>query len=231
MAPRPADRLHPPAPAAPLPDVLTTVLVFIAWISPSYWLGVILEHCFGRDPFAWVAEEFTGDWQAVAAAGVALKNLAAFNGDTAAALREGTAGAVEGWEGRSAAAEQLEQLGVELARRHRAERWPQVEADQVGVAVAGARLVGGDLHPLIQQISEGRPRAWVAILVYVSLEPRAGLLSLPLRRGGLAKVAAAVRDRIDARVHADPIAATRPLLDVAAPAARLRPHAAESRPI
>jgi hypothetical protein len=42
------------------------------------------------------------------------------------------------------AVEALEELGVEIARRHRPEGRLEIDADQVGVALGGAGLVAGD---------------------------------------------------------------------------------------
>lgn len=104
MAPPPDTRLLPPVPAQPLPDVLTEAVGFTQYISPSYWVGVIIDQLFGTDPFQWVAEEFTGDWRAVATAGAALKNLGSFNADMSATVGETATVTMSDWQGNAASA-------------------------------------------------------------------------------------------------------------------------------
>ncbi|WP_240519732.1 hypothetical protein [Amycolatopsis antarctica] len=69
------------------------------YISVSYWIGEAIELVCGVNPGEWVAEKFAGDFEAVQKAGVAVENLAMFNGDFAAAINKGLSEVADGWGG------------------------------------------------------------------------------------------------------------------------------------
>ena len=73
MGTKPADELVPPVSHDPVPDLLENVIGASQYISPSYWLGWAAEYVTGTNPWAWVAGEVAGDWEAVQKAGVAIR--------------------------------------------------------------------------------------------------------------------------------------------------------------
>lgn len=79
MAYAPAAALTVPDASPPIPDLVNNILGAKQYISPSYWIGWICQQVCGTNPWQWVIEQYTGDWQAAADAGVALANLAEFN--------------------------------------------------------------------------------------------------------------------------------------------------------
>lgn len=60
-------------------ETVNNFVGFGQYISPSYWLGVAADKICGVNPWAWVGEQFAGDWKAVIKAGNALGHLAEFN--------------------------------------------------------------------------------------------------------------------------------------------------------
>ncbi|MFY1688380.1 WXG100 family type VII secretion target [Plantactinospora sp. WMMB782] len=98
----PIDDLVEPKAQDPIPDSLENVLGLPQYISPSYWLGRAAEFVCGTNPWQWLAEELTGDWQALQTAGQAVQNLAGFNDACASTVNSAVATVGYGWEGNAA---------------------------------------------------------------------------------------------------------------------------------
>lgn len=114
MPEQPADVLTPPTSHDPIPDLVETI-VGLDVISVSHWLGWAIGQIFGTDPWEWVAEQFSGDYEAAQRAGLALQKLAEFNTAYAAALTDAT-GQVIPYDWRGNAATGAQQYFEDLAR-------------------------------------------------------------------------------------------------------------------
>lgn len=103
MAYAPSAELVTPNASPPIPDLVNNILGAKQYISPSYWIGWIVQQVCGTNPWEWVIEQYTGDWQAAADAGEALKNLADFNRQYAIAISsESKALFGDEWQGHAA---------------------------------------------------------------------------------------------------------------------------------
>lgn len=102
MGDSPASVLTAPTPSDPIPDLVENVLGASQYISLSYWVGQAADMVCGTNPWAWVAEQFAGDWETVQKAGVALENLAEFNVEFARANTTGMDGVAHDWTGTAA---------------------------------------------------------------------------------------------------------------------------------
>ncbi|MBB5870769.1 hypothetical protein F4553_004148 [Allocatelliglobosispora scoriae] len=103
MAYAPAAELVAPVANPPIPDLVNNILGAKQYISPSYWIGWIVQQVCGTNPWEWVIEQYTGDWHAAAEASDALKNLADFNRQYALAIEsEGRAVFGDEWQGHAA---------------------------------------------------------------------------------------------------------------------------------
>ncbi|BEL08125.1 hypothetical protein Q0Z83_063160 [Actinoplanes sichuanensis] len=99
----PVDSLAPPVADPPVPDLVNNILGMKQYISMSYWAGELMDLIWGFNPWDWVAEQFAGDWEAVAKAGDALSNLAEFNESFAQIVGDGTAALIPAdWDGNAA---------------------------------------------------------------------------------------------------------------------------------
>ncbi len=65
-------------------------------------MGWAAEYVTGTNPWAWVAGEVAGDWEAVQKAGVAIKNLSEFNEAYAGMINSATATVGYDWQGHAA---------------------------------------------------------------------------------------------------------------------------------
>lgn len=88
MTAAPADALTAPVAEAPIPDLVNNILGGKQYISPSYWLGWVMEKVCGVNPWGWIAEQVAGDWNAAAEASDALNKLAEFNTRYSASIRD-----------------------------------------------------------------------------------------------------------------------------------------------
>lgn len=71
----PSSVLDYPWPEAQIPSAVDTLLGLSDWISPSFYLRKGIEIVLDVDPVEWLSAEFAGDWQKVAQASSALKQL------------------------------------------------------------------------------------------------------------------------------------------------------------
>jgi uncharacterized protein YukE len=107
MTAAPVDALTPPVAEAPIPDLVNNILGGKQYISPSYWVGWVMEKVCGVNPWDWIATQFAGDWNAAAEASDALNKLAEFNTRYAATVKQGVTTLVpHDWDGNAAAAAQ-----------------------------------------------------------------------------------------------------------------------------
>ena len=103
MTAAPVDALTPPVAVAPIPDLVNNILGGKQYISPSYWVGWVMEKVCGVNPWGWIAEQFAGDWNAAAEASDALNKLAEFNTRYASVVREQTKTLIpDQWDGNAA---------------------------------------------------------------------------------------------------------------------------------
>jgi hypothetical protein len=96
---RPADLLTAPSNEAGIPDVVNGILGAPDLVSPTYWAAELTKAVLGVDPVAHVAEFLTGDWQGVARAASALRNLAAFDDAVVAAVADQVGTMRASWHG------------------------------------------------------------------------------------------------------------------------------------
>ena len=96
--------LTPPVPPVPIPPVGEVILSFPDYISPGHWTLWAMEKVCGCNPAEWIAEQVAGDWEKVAAAGVALERLAEFYRSFGDAIGEEIAKVSTSWSGEAAGA-------------------------------------------------------------------------------------------------------------------------------
>ncbi|HEY0700928.1 MAG TPA: hypothetical protein VGD43_24355 [Micromonospora sp.] len=102
MVAQPASELVEPTSHDPIPDLMENLVGFPQYISVSYWLGWAAEKVTGCNPWAWVGEQYGGDWKAVQKAGAAIRNLAEFNASYAGVLNSGVQTVGYDWIGNAA---------------------------------------------------------------------------------------------------------------------------------
>lgn len=157
MTAAPVDALTPPVAVAPIPDLVNNILGGKQYISPSYWVGWVMEKVCGVNPWGWIAEQFAGDWNAAAEASDALNNLAEFNTRYAATVREQTKALIpDHWDGN--AAEQASAYFTSVA----ATLQEQVAALQ-GVASQFHSLAAG-MEEMAQALIAQAIKLWYLIL-------------------------------------------------------------------
>lgn len=100
----PSAALVAPTSEQMIPETFDKILSFPDYFSLGHWVLVGCDALFGVNPAEWIAKEISGDWEAVAKAGSALKNLGKFNESFAATLDTGTDTMFKGWEGNAASA-------------------------------------------------------------------------------------------------------------------------------
>ncbi|MGJ7905884.1 hypothetical protein ACOQFL_05335 [Actinopolyspora sp. H202] len=99
MSQKPEDELTEPESSDPIPDLAENVIGASQYISVAYWTGRALDMALGFNAGEWVSEQFSGDWQVVQQAGIALGNLKKFNAQFAQYIDESTKNVAEDWEG------------------------------------------------------------------------------------------------------------------------------------
>lgn len=95
----PAAELTEPTSSDPIPDLAENVIGASQYISVAYWTGMALDLALGVNPGEWAAEQFSGDWEVVQKAGVALGNLREFNADFAQSISGAVQDVSHDWEG------------------------------------------------------------------------------------------------------------------------------------
>lgn len=103
MPSTPSAELTAPTSSDPIPDLVENIIGFPQYVSPSYWLGWAAEKVTGTNPWAWVGEQYAGDWKAVQKAGDAIKKLGEFNDSYAGVINSGVATVGYDWQGQAAA--------------------------------------------------------------------------------------------------------------------------------
>lgn len=102
----PSAALVAPAAEQMIPETFDKILSFPDYFSLGHWVLVGCDALFGVNPAEWIAKEMAGDWEAVARAGSALKNLGKFNDSFAGAVDGGSDAMFTGWQGNAAGAAQ-----------------------------------------------------------------------------------------------------------------------------
>lgn len=102
MCQEPAATLAEPAPSDPIPDLAENVIGASQYISVSYWTGKAFEMAAGFNPGEWAAEKFSGDWEIVQKAGIALENLKEFNVEFAREIDSAVQDVSHDWQGTAA---------------------------------------------------------------------------------------------------------------------------------
>lgn len=110
-------------------------------------MGWAFEKICGTNPWAWVAEQFAGDYEAAQRAGIALQNLSEFNTAYSAAVNSATAQVIPyGWLGNAAESSQeyFHNLAKALSEQVTAlkEAGRQFQQMAVGVYEAAAGFKG-----------------------------------------------------------------------------------------
>lgn len=101
---QPKATLAEPVAEQAIPDAIDKAVSFPDFFSIGHWAYVFIDQVSGVNPAEWVSEELAGNWEAVAKAGDALKNLSKFHEAFAAEIDRGNADMLKGWEGNAAAA-------------------------------------------------------------------------------------------------------------------------------
>jgi len=103
MADRPADKLVEPQAKETIPGPIDEVLSIGDWLNVSHWVMKAIELVTGGvNPGQWAVDQFTGDWEAFAKAGDALKHVGEFDAAYATNLTEGKDAMFTGWQGNAA---------------------------------------------------------------------------------------------------------------------------------
>ncbi len=100
----PAAALVAPAPSAPIPDIVSTIMHFPDLVSPSYWLLKVIEQACGTNPVEWLTEHLSGDWERMSTASSALEHLADFHERLAREIKGAREEFEAGWSGEASAA-------------------------------------------------------------------------------------------------------------------------------
>lgn len=102
MAPDPAAALVEPSIDEPIPSLVDTFLSFPDFVSPSHWLLWVIDKVCGVNPAEWLAEQFTGDWEAMARASSAYGHAAEYVAGAASAIRVDGGQMLVQWSGEAA---------------------------------------------------------------------------------------------------------------------------------
>jgi hypothetical protein len=108
MADSPAGKLVEPEAKDIIPGPIDLVLSAGDWLNLSHWImqgcelvtKLVSGHAF--NPGQWVVDQFTGDWEAFAKAGDALKHVGEFHAAYAQNITEGKDAMFAGWTGHAA---------------------------------------------------------------------------------------------------------------------------------
>jgi hypothetical protein len=103
-APDPSKALVTPVAEQPIPSLVDTFMSFPDFVSPSHWLLWVIDKICGVNPAEWLAEQFAGDWEAMARASSAYKNAAEYVTQAAVAIRTDGGQMLASWSGEAAAA-------------------------------------------------------------------------------------------------------------------------------
>ncbi|SDP94513.1 hypothetical protein SAMN04487905_11629 [Actinopolyspora xinjiangensis] len=114
MVREPSSALSEPTPSDPIPDLAENVIGASQYISVSYWTGRAFDLALGFNPGEWVSEQFSGDWEVVQQAGIALGNLKKFNAEFAQEINDAMQDVSHDWEG--VAADQARTYFEDLAK-------------------------------------------------------------------------------------------------------------------
>lgn len=68
-------------------------------VSPSYWMGKVLEWTIGVNPIDWFVEQFTGDWKGVTKAGDAFSKVSEYWTAMGSAITNDCGVLFRGWQG------------------------------------------------------------------------------------------------------------------------------------
>lgn len=99
MTGNPAAELVKPVSSDPIPDLAESVIGVSQYVSLSYWIGWSLKQITDVNPWLWIGEQISGDWETVQKAGIAATNLAEFNLDFARSISSGINDVSHDWQG------------------------------------------------------------------------------------------------------------------------------------
>jgi hypothetical protein len=150
----PMDALTPPVAVAPVPDLVNNILGMKQYISISYWGGKLMDLIWGFNPWDWVAEQFAGDWEAVARASDALGNLADFNQRYSETIAGGTAMLIPAnWDGIAAGRAETYFTGLSQALSDQIDAL-QSTAGQFRTLAAGIEELAQAVQSICQDIAD-----------------------------------------------------------------------------
>lgn len=154
MTAAPMDALTPPVAVAPIPDLVNNILGGKQYISPSYWVGWVMEKVCGVNPWDWIAEQFAGDWNAAAEASDALNKLGEFNTRYAATVNDGVTKLIpHQWDGNAAAAAHAYFTGLAATLQEQVDALKSV-ADQFNSLAAGMEEMAQALQSICQDLAD-----------------------------------------------------------------------------
>ncbi|MEO5665906.1 MAG: hypothetical protein ABIR39_21765 [Nocardioides sp.] len=106
-----------PWPEAQIPSAVDVLLGLSDWISPSFYLRKGIEVVLDVDPVEWLSGEFAGDWQKVAQASSALKQLGEYMDRVGREVQSVNVDLASTWDGNAAHNAQVyfEELAVSIS--------------------------------------------------------------------------------------------------------------------
>ncbi|WP_186629381.1 hypothetical protein [Rhodococcus sp. BP22] len=135
----PVSHLVAPVADDPVPDILENALDG-SLTSPAYIVGEAMVFCGmvgSNDPWAFITEKLSGNWQAVQTAGKSLEGLAKFNAAMAEELASSTSAVMKSWEGDAAdhAERYFSELGDVIARQSHSIQNMADQLDQTSIGL------------------------------------------------------------------------------------------------
>lgn len=97
-----AIELKDPVASDPVPDLVENILGAAQYMSTTYWFNEAAKLVCGKDPMAWIAGQFAGDWEAVQRAGIAIESLGDFDAEYAQRIARDVDGVPIFWRGQAA---------------------------------------------------------------------------------------------------------------------------------
>ncbi|NLG54442.1 MAG: hypothetical protein GX542_02145 [Rhodococcus sp.] len=172
----PSSELIAPVANDPVPNLLENALDG-SLTSPTYLVGEALVFCGmvgTNDPWAWVADQLAGDWQALQTAGKSLDGLAKFNTALSEELSAATSLAMQTWKGDAAASatQYFTELSETIGRQSGAIRRMAEQLDQTSLGMYEASEAVKDLISML-----------IDWLIAVTVNAVAGMVSGPTPAG------------------------------------------------
>ena len=148
----PAGWLYEPTPGDPVPTTFDGVIGIADWLSLGHWALVVLDKVDGDfDLVEKVSTWVAGDWEHVAVAAEAIRQLRKFTDDMAGAV-DAYAGQLDAaWDGNAAQAAELTLVSITTAMRRAADML-EIAANGYADVAQGLYGVAKDVGNLVQTL-------------------------------------------------------------------------------